>query len=231
MKPLIFLGSNHNLHVFVDVAKSAGFVIAGIVDDDYHGQGCFQDIPIIGLEEDLAKNFEYWNNFQYFCATNWQPTEFRDPYQERNQVKRERYINLLEQQKYEVATIVSPRAQVCSYNVELGKGVFIDSFCYVNSNVKISDWSIVYGFSTVADSCTIGRNCVLQRKTLITGEVTLEDNVFMAVGSIVNKNHVTIANNTFIQQGIMVLRDTKPYELIGLAGKDLRRVYKILTEE
>lgn len=231
MKPLVFLGTNHNLHWFVDIAKSAGYVVAGIIDNDYHGQGHFQDIPIIGREEELLENFDYWNQYQYFCGTNWQPTEVKDPYQERNQLKRNRYIALLDEQKYDVATIVSPRAQVCTYNVKLGRGVFIDSFCYVASNTTIGDWTMVYGYSTVADSCNIGRNCVLQRRTLITGEVTLEDNVYMAIGSIINKNHVTISRNTFIQQGIMVLRDTKPDELIGLAGKDLRRVYKILVEE
>jgi UDP-3-O-[3-hydroxymyristoyl] glucosamine N-acyltransferase len=170
----------------------------------------------------------YRKNYNFFCATNWSPIQ--NPGFIRTVEKRQKYIELIEKKNLNCISLIDPSAKVSRHS-KIGKGVFIDSFCYVNSNVKISDWSIVYGFSTVADSCTIGRNCVLQRKTLITGEVTLEDNVFMAIGSIVNKNHVTIANNTFIQQGIMVLRDTKPYELIGLAGKDLRRVYKILTEE
>lgn len=144
--------------------------------------------------------------------------------------KRQRYINLLDEQKYDVATIVSPRAQICTYNVKLGKGVFIDSFCYIVSNVKVGDFTNIYAYSGVADFCEIGRNCVLQRKTILTGEVTLEDNVYMAVGSSINKNNIKIANNTFIQQGLMVLRNTKENETISLAGRDLRRIYLNPTE-
>ena len=225
MKPLIFLGSNYNLHWFVESAESAGFQVAGMIDDDYHNQGHFQDIPIVAREHELVDNPGYWNQYQFFCATNWQPAEVQDQYQERNQSKRGRLIDLMEQQKFDVATIVSPRAEVCSYNVKLGRGVFIDSFCYVASNVTIGDYTMIYGFSVVADLCQIGRNCVLQRRTLLTGGVVLEDEVYMAVGSMVNKNYVTIANGTFIQQGLMVLRNTKLNETVSLAGKDLRRVY------
>jgi UDP-3-O-[3-hydroxymyristoyl] glucosamine N-acyltransferase len=231
MKPLIFLGSNYNLHWFIEIAESAGFVVAGMIDDDYHGQGHFQDIPIVACEQELADNPEHWNQYQFFCATNWQPAEVQDQYQERNQNKRARLIDLMETHGYDVATIVSPRAEVCRYNVTLGRGVFIDSFCYVASNVEIGDYTMVYGFSVVADLCTIGRDCVLQRRTLITGDVRLGDSVYMAVGSMINKNHVTIASGTFIQQGIMVLRNTEPNETVGLAGRDLRRVYNNVIEQ
>jgi UDP-3-O-[3-hydroxymyristoyl] glucosamine N-acyltransferase len=230
MKQLIFLGSNHNIHWVKDVAVSAGFQFAGIIDDDYHGQGHFQDIPIIAREQELIDNPEHWKQYQFFCATNWQPAEVRDRYQERNQHKRRRLIDLIEQQGFDVATIVSPRAAICSYNVKIGRGVFIDNFVVVSGNVSIDDWTTIYSFAFVGDESNIGSNCVVQRRVGVTGGVTLGNNVYVAIGSIINKNGITIADDTFIQQGIMVLRDTKPNEVIGLQGKDLRRIYKLPEE-
>lgn len=224
-KPLVFVGSNYNMHWIKNVAEDAGFSVAGVVDDDYHGQGHFQGIPIIAQEQELLDNSTRWNQYQFFCATNWQPADVRDQYQERNQNKRTKLINLVEQCGFDVATIISPRAELCRYNVKIGRGVFIDSFCYVASNVDIGDYTTIYLSAVIADLCRIGKNCVLQRRVLLTGDVTVGDNVYMAVDSTVNKNHVTIASGTFIQQGIMVLRSTQENETIGLAGKDLRRIY------
>ena len=225
MKPLLLLGTNSNIHDFCDIAKGSGFEIAGIIDDDFHGQGSYQGIPIVAREQDLVDNPAHWNNYQFFCVTNWQPAVFNEPSQARNRQKRQRLIALCEQQQFDVATVIGKFAHVCTYNVRLGRGVFIDNFSYVSSNLTIGDYTSVYSGSRIGDHSTVGKNCVLQRNSLLIGNTTLQDDIYLGIGSFIAKSYLTIASGTVVQQGLMVMRDTEPGEVVSLVGKDLRKIF------
>jgi UDP-3-O-[3-hydroxymyristoyl] glucosamine N-acyltransferase len=230
-KPLIFLGSSYNIHWLVDVAERIGFTIAGIIDDDYHGQGQFQDIPVIARQQELFDKPDYFQQFQFFCATNWQPSDLVDVNQKRNTEKRNQIINVLDQLNLDVATIISSSAEVSKYKTSIGKGTFIDSFCLVSPYVTIGNYTNLYSHSNVGDHVTIGNNCMIQRNTQIIGDVTLGNDVYMGFYSLAGRRHMNIADGTFVHPSITVLRDTKPNEIISLAGKDLRKIYNRIKDE
>jgi hypothetical protein len=225
MKPLLLLGTNTNIHYFCDVARATGYEIAGIVDDDFHGQGQYQNIPIVAREQDLIDNPTHWNQYQYFCTTNWQPPAFNEPSQTRNRKKRSKLIDLCKQQNFDVATVIGKFAQVCTYNVKIGQGVFVDNFCKIASNTSIGDYTSVYAGSVIADHCVIGDNCVLQHHSVVTGNTTMKNDIYLGIGSMIAKSYLTIENQTVVQPGLMVMRDTEPGEIVSLVGKDLRKIY------
>ena len=225
MKPLLLLGTNSNIHDFCDIATDSGFEIAGIIDDDYHGQGQFQDIPILAREQDLVDDPEHWKQYQYFCTTNWQPPVFNEPSQARNRQKRHRLIALCEQQQFDVATVIGKWAHVCTYNVRIGRGVFIDNFSYISSNLTIGNYTSVYSGARVGDHSVVGNNCVLQRNSLLIGNTTMQDDVYLGIGSGILKSYLTVASGTVVQQGLMVMRNTEPNEKVSLVGQDLRKIY------
>ena len=227
---LIFLGSNYNIHWFVDIAKRMGINVIGMIDDDYHGQGKFQDIPILATQQEFIDNPQKYADCQFFCATNWQPPEIRADYQVRNNNKRKILLNIIDTLNLLEANLISPSAEISTYNVTLGKGVFIDSFSTIMPNVSIGNRTAIYGHSNIGDFVKIGNNCNLKCKSLLHGGVVLGDDVYMGMNSSVTRIDVKIANGTFIHPGIMVLRDTVPNEVVGLAGKDLRKVYYNVTE-
>lgn len=222
-KELIFLGTNSAIWYLVDTAKLLGITIAGIIDDDYHGIGTFQGLPVIAPESSITQSS--YNNYQFFCATAWQPDDKLGVWHTRNREKRQKYINLLDDLNLDVATIVHPRASVVSYNVDLGKGVYVDNNVYVGSNSKIGNYSMLWFCSGIAHDNIIGKNCVVQRYCTITGGVQLQDNVFMGIRSSVVRDDVVISEGSFIHPGITMLRGTQKNEIVSLAGKDLRKIY------
>lgn len=229
--PLIFLGSNSNIHWLVDVAVRAGYDIVGIIDDDYHGQKQFQDIPIVATQDNLIINRRNYNGYQFFCATNWQPDDVLIPAQSRNRQKRFDLINLLESQQLNVATIVSPGAEVSTYQVSIGRGTFIDSFCVISPMDKIGNYTNVYSHANIGENTVIGNHCVLQRHVQLAGSVTLGDRVYMGFYSLANRHYMHIADDTFVHPSMTVMRDTVPGEVISLAGRDLRKIYNRVVEQ
>jgi acetyltransferase-like isoleucine patch superfamily enzyme len=220
-KPLMFLGSNSNIHKIYELCETIGYQITGIIDNDYYGQGKYKDIPVVGVEEELDK----FQDHQFICVTNWISGNTNDSIIIRNREKRNRQIDLLDQKNLSLATIVSPFAQVSKYTT-IGQGTVIDAFCLVEPDVVIKDHVVMHTHSGVGHGSSIGRNCVLQRYAQITSNVQVEENVYMGLDSKVLRSNVIVADNTFISPGLMLLRGTQTNEEVSLVGKDLRKVYQ-----
>ena len=229
--PLIFLGTNTNIHWLVDIAVRIGYDVAGIIDDDYHEQKQFQNIPIIATQNDLITNREYYSNYQFFCATNWQPDNTLVPGHTRNRQKYYKLINILQSQQFNIATIVSPSAEVSNYQVHIGHGSFIDSFCVISPMDKIGNYTNIYSHVNIGENSTVGDHCVLQRHTQLAGGVSLGNRVYMGFYSLASRHDTNIADDTFVHPSMTVMRDTVPGEVISLAGRDLRKIYNRVVEQ
>ena len=222
-KPLIFVGTNSNIYKLYELSESAGFKIAGIIDDDYYGKKQFNNIPILYTEQELVENHEQLGQkYQFICATNWIPD--KDNITIRNKEKRHRLIGLLDQLEVTVSTVISPLAQVSNY-AEIGKGVFIDAFSVVEPMVKLDDHCSLYTNSYVGHHSVVGRNTVVQRNCFITSHVTIENDVYLGLCSKICRSDIKLSKNTFLHPDLMLLRGTEDNEEISLVGKDLRKVY------
>jgi UDP-3-O-[3-hydroxymyristoyl] glucosamine N-acyltransferase len=208
-RPLVLLGSNSNIFKLVELAESCGLAVAGIIDNDYHGQGHYKNIPVIGTEADLHA---FAHTHQFLCATNWTP----DPGAARNREKRARQLDLLAD--YPLATLVSPLAAVSKHSA-IQAGTIVYPFASVEPEVVVGSHSILYDYSIVGHESSIGNNVVLQRHTLVTSLVTVEDNVYMGLCSRACRSGTTIGNGTFVHPNIMILRGTEPNETVSLASR------------
>jgi carbonic anhydrase/acetyltransferase-like protein (isoleucine patch superfamily) len=224
-KPLVFVGSNLNIYKVYELVESLGITIAGIIDNDYHGQGEYKGIPVIGSEEDIA---DLKDQYQFLCVTNWIPGT--DPVIVRNNKKRHRIINLLDSLGVDQATIISNLAQV-SKRATIGKGVIIDAFAMIEPNIIINDHTTVYAYSVIGHDSVIGKNVVIQRYCLITSTVNIQDNVYIGLCSRVSRSKVTVSEGTFVHPNLTLLRGTIVNEEISLAGQDLRKVYQQIEVE
>jgi UDP-3-O-[3-hydroxymyristoyl] glucosamine N-acyltransferase len=210
-RALILIGSNSNIFKLVELAESCGITVAGIIDDDYHGQGEYKGIPVIGGEADIA---DFADTHQFLCATNWTP----DAVSARNREKRTRQLALIEQQSLALATLISPLAMVSKHAV-IQPGTVVYPFATVEPEVVVGPHSILYDYSIVGHESHVGNNVVLQRHVLVTSLVTVENNVYMGLCSRVCRSHTTISNGTFVHPNIMLLRGTEPNEVVSLAGR------------
>jgi UDP-3-O-[3-hydroxymyristoyl] glucosamine N-acyltransferase len=210
-RPLVLLGSNSNILKLVELAESCGVPLAGIIDDDYHGQGQYKDIPVIAREQDIAK---FAHTHQFLCATNWTP----DPGSARNREKRTRQLTLITQNNLPLATLISPLAAVSEYSV-IQAGTIVYAFASVEPEVVVGQHSILYDYSIVGHESRVGHNVVLQRHVLVTSLVTVENNVYMGLCSRAGRSGTTLGNGTFVHPNIMILRGTDPNEVVSLASR------------
>lgn len=219
-RPLVLLGTNYNIEKFVELFEEIGYTIKGIIDDDYHGQGHFRDIPVIARESEI----EDFSSCQFICITNWYPDR-RDAIQIRNRKKRTDQIKLLDELDLSVATAISTRSVVSNY-AKIGKGVIVDAFAVIEPHCTVGDYSLIYNHSTIGHNTSLGKDCVMQRYAGITSQVEVKDEVYFGLCSRVSRSKVTISSGTFIHPNLTLLRSTTDNEEIGLAGKDLRKVYQ-----
>lgn len=209
--PLVLLGSNSNIHKLIELAQSCHIQVAGIIDNDYMHAGHYKGVPVIAAECDIG-NFAH--SHQFLCATNWTP----DPAAQRNRHKRARQLALLTQHDVQLATLISPLANV-SGHASVAAGTVVYAYASVEPEVSVGSHAILYDYSIVGHESTIGNNVVLQRHVLVTSLVTVQDNVYMGLCSSIGRSHVCVSSGTFVHPHIMLLRGTGANEVISLAAR------------
>ena len=226
-KPIIFLGSNIVMNVYLETCHENNIPIHGIVDNDYYGNTeSICDIPVVNSVDGLVKNIDYYReNFVFFCAVNWQPVN--DAVQIRNREKRNGLMLLIDDNNLDCINLIDVRAKV-SPSSKLGKSIYIGEFTCIDPLVEIGDYVHVYGQCHVGHHTTVGRNSVVQRRCSIAGEITIKDDVFISSNVCILKNYSTISNGTFIHECIYIRRSTIKNEIVSLNGENPKRVYPYL---
>ena len=219
-KPVLFLGSNCSISQLSDMAKQQGYDVKGILDSDYHGNTEHIDgVPVIGSELDVKS---YKDDFRFFCAPNWMPTQ--DATAIRNREKRHRLIDSINELDLDMISLIDPTARLHS-NTKLGRGVLIDWQTWIGPNVEVGDFSAVLGQTMVGHHTKIGRNCVIQRQISIAAYMNIEDEVYLSTACKLLKTGATIGSNTFVQECMVLRRGTVRNEVIGTNSKNKKRVY------
>lgn len=222
-KPLILLGTNSNILKLTELAARCGFIVHGIVDDDYYGAGSFKGIPVICQEQEIMTRMDHYRDlFQFICATNWVPDDYEIA--QRNRDKRQWHLALLDHSGMDVAAIIAPSA-IVSGTACIGAGTVIYDYAVVEPGVTVGPHCMIYDHATVGHDSTIGRNTVLQRYVGVTSLVDVQENTYLGIRSSVLRSDVTLGAGTFVHPNLMLLRGTQPGETVSLAGRDLRKVY------
>jgi len=80
--------------------------------------------------------------------------------------------------------VVFPRVSI-SYNVKVGKGVFINYHCMLGHDVEIGDYTAIQPSATVNSRCQIGKQCTIGTGATLLPEIVMEDNSLIGAGSTV----------------------------------------------
>lgn len=213
---MIFLGSNSALSIWVDVCKRTNIQITGIIDSDYWGNtDSICDVPVIGSEKDMESVLErfcpaigqppkkMWCN-RFFIATNWDPSGLNKEITERDNKKRQMFVDLVEQYNLPLGNIIDPTAVVME-GVELGGGNYVGAGAIIESNAQIGKHTQIWHQCIVGHDMKIGNDCVLNRRATIWGG-NMGNHSYISLGSTYGGNYKTsyIGNNVFIHPGIAV---------------------------
>lgn len=216
------------MYLYLEICQDYGIDIAGIVDGDYFGNTeTYCGLPVIDTElafDDPEKLKYYKENFNFFCATTWTPMP--DPITVRNREKRLRMIDLIDQLELPCISLVGKKAHVSSY-AKIGKSCFVADLSYIEPRVVLDDYVNIYGMSYIGHSASIGRNSLVQRKCVITCDICVEDNVYIAAMVSAFKEKTRISTGTFVHECVYINRGTIKNEIVSLEGENMRRVKAI----
>jgi len=224
-RPLILLGTNVNLYHQVEMAELNGMKVVGVIDSDYYGNtDTICDVPVIDTErvfDDPERLAHYRENFQFFCAVVGLPE--KNPVTMRNYEKRLMLLDLIDQHDLPCVSLVSPHASISSL-AKIGKGVFIDHFVTIEAKVELEDYVSVYGYSMINHFTKVGRNTQFHRYSSIGSFCTVGENSHFSPMSRALKAKLKFGKNTWIQQGISIMRGTVENEIVSVDGNNTRRV-------
>jgi acetyltransferase-like isoleucine patch superfamily enzyme len=219
-KPLIFLGTSLSMDKLSDICDLVGIQVSGIIDDDYWlGTTHFSNMPVIDTERSFGKASKvsyYRDNFNFFCAVNWMPTQ--DAVTVRNREKRKRLIDLIDTLGLPCISIADTLTRI-SPSATIGHGVFIDAMSVIEPRAHIADYANINALTLIGHDAQIGRNCVIQRQCHISGGSHICEDSYFATGVHALKNDSVYGKNTFIHQGIKIWRGTKENEIVSLPRK------------
>lgn len=222
-KPIIFLGSNDNLHLYYEIATRSGFSVAGIIDKDYFGNtSSLHNLPVLASEDvfdDEALLEKYQTEYCFFIATNWST----DPTHKRDKIKRLKLIDTVNKYQLQLTNIIDPSSYVSSH-ATLGQGIFIGPLCYIEANVSIENYVQIHYGVGISHGSRIGSNTVIQRQAGIAADIG--SNCYIGMWSkLFKSNMLIVGNNAIINPGLYVARDIADGEHVILS-KENKRIYQ-----
>ena len=217
-RSVVFLGTNSNLLLYRETAEKAGWIIAGIIDNDYAGNTeQLHGLPVLGSEQDAEFLQTCKSKYLFFIATNWSP----DPEHVRDCQKRQHLIDVVIQHQLPCVNIVDPSAQV-SQHAKLGQGIYIGALSYIEPNVTIEDHAQIHYGVGLSHGSRIGANTVIQRQAGIAADIGANCYVGMWC-KLFKSDLLKVGDNAIINPGLYVARDVAPQECVRLT-KESRRV-------
>jgi acetyltransferase EpsM len=188
MKSVLIIGAGGHAQDVIDVACSAGYSIAGFLDDNITGDF------ILGKVKDYRSIIDKYRNqdIGYVIGIN-------------NSKTREYIDEVLTEIGAKPITLVHSSA-VIGHNVEIGLGSVLGAGVVLTSNVSIGRHVHMNTHASVNQGSTIGDYCTLSPGVKVCGDVTAGKSVQFGASSTVI-NLINIGDNVILGAGAVVVND------------------------
>src|SRR5437016_3529422 len=169
-------------------------VAAFTVDHEYRQSDTFLDLPLVSFEE-VAERYPAYE-YKMFVALS---------YARMNKLREEKYKQA-KQNGYELASYVSSR---CSFLTEhpIGDNCFILEDNTIQPFVKIGNNVTLWSGNHIGHDAVIEDHCFLASHIVVSGYVHICNNCFIGVNATL-RNSITIAPETLIGAGAIIMKDT-----------------------
>lgn len=188
-----------------DIARLARFyferdseheVAAFTVDEEYRQADTFLDLPLVSFE----KVVEYYppQEYKMFVALS---------YARMNKLRAEKY-DLSKQKGYELVSYVSSR---CTFLTDhpIGDNCFILEDNTIQPFVQIGNNVTLWSGNHIGHDVVIEDHCFLASQIVVSGYVRIRNNCFIGVNATI-RNAITIAAETLVGAGAVIMKDTVP---------------------
>lgn len=206
MKQLILLGGGGHCSAVADVARGAGYAIAGVLCNEEAGV----DLSLMRLGSDEWLDDPRAREYGFVVAVG----------QVRLSPLRARLFALLKQRGLDVLSVVAPTAH-CSDSAIIGAGTSVMHRVVVGPHARIGQNCIINTGAIVEHDVEIGDHCHVSTGAVLNGGVRIGAMSLIGSGAVVLQQ-VSIGESVLIGAGSVVIRDIA--EAGVYAGVPARRV-------
>lgn len=198
MKRLALIGTKEFSEQIQGFAEATGqFVVVGYFDDFEKKGTIIRSLPVLGNINEIENAFRKGLFDCVFLAAGYNNFTFRE----------NTFNNLSPIIPF--ANIISPSATI-GKNVQLGQGVFVGDNTYIDDRSIIEDNVFIHVGSTLGHNNIIGAHTYISGRFDTCGDVKVGKRCFVGVRSLV-ADHITICDDCWIGIGSIVLKDiTQP---------------------
>jgi sugar O-acyltransferase (sialic acid O-acetyltransferase NeuD family) len=171
-------------------------VVAFTVDEKYRQADSFLDLPLVSFQA-VASCYSP-DSYRMFVALS---------YARMNKLREQKYYEA-KQQGYQLVSYVSSR---CSFLTDdpIGDNCFILEDNTIQPFVKIGNNVTLWSGNHIGHDAVIEDHCFLASHIVVSGYVRIGNNCFIGVNATL-RNSITIAPETLIGAGAVIMKDTVP---------------------
>jgi sugar O-acyltransferase (sialic acid O-acetyltransferase NeuD family) len=186
-----------------DIARLAHFyftrdsehdVVAFTVDQKYREADTFMDLPLVSFEE--VSSMYAPGEYKMFVALS---------YARMNKLREEKY-HQARASGYELVSYVSSRCSFLTDN-PVGDNCLILEDNTIQPFVKIGNNVTLWSGNHIGHDAVIGDHCFIASHIVVSGYVRVGNNCFIGVNATL-RNSITIAPETLIGAGAVIMKDT-----------------------
>jgi len=189
---LLILGSGGFCKSVIDILKSQGKVIKGIIDYNYPDVHDVMGVPVIGGFDSLKK----WYELGYTQIINTVSL---------NRKQRDRRYHMLKDIGFELPNVIHSRATV-EPSAVLGEGNIVMAGAYVGSQTVVGNNCIFNVNAVVSHDCKIGNSVNVASGAVVAGIVTIGDRTIIGQCSSVYWG-LRIGSDVLIENGCHIFED------------------------
>jgi sugar O-acyltransferase (sialic acid O-acetyltransferase NeuD family) len=169
-------------------------VVAFTVDQKYREADTFLDLPLVSFEE-VTSSYPP-GEYKMFVALS---------YARMNKLREEKY-RAAKEKGYELVSYVSSR---CSFLTDhpVGDNCFILEDNTIQPFVRIGNNVTLWSGNHIGHEAVIHDHCFLASHIVVSGYVEIGNNCFIGVNATL-RNSITIAPETLIGAGAVIMKDT-----------------------
>lgn len=188
---MILIGGGGHCKSLIDVAESAGYRIAGILDRPEELGKKILNYEVIGNDDDIPK---YVGSAEFIISVGYI----------RNPNLRIKLYELVKQQGGQFATLIASTAYVSQY-ASLGEGTVVMHHAFVNAEATVGKNVILNTFSNIEHGSIVGDQCHISTGVMVNGDCKVGNNCFIGSGSVLY-NGVSITDGVVVSAGSVVRR-------------------------
>ena len=137
---------------------------------------------------------------------------------------REKMSKLLTMKGGKLTSLVSPRASIGHFGVELGMGVSIMTGTIITNNISVGEGTLINLNCTIGHDSKIGKYCDISPNCNISGGCQIGDYCHFGTNSILLPK-VKVGNNVTIGAGSVVTKNIEDNSLVvGIPAKKIKDI-------